>query len=105
MGLVNGKLDRLMKILSKKMDIIKGYKVKKIGIFGSVANGTAKKGSDIDILVEFEEGGESFTNLVHLHQFLEETVGGKVDLVTANGLSPYIGPYILKEVRFIEAAA
>ena len=58
---------------------------------------------DIDILISFKENEESFQNLMGLYYFLEEILNAQIDLVTTNALSPYIGPYILKEVEYIEA--
>ena len=45
----------VVRILKENIDIIKSFGVRKISIFGSVAQGNAKVDSDIDILVEFEE--------------------------------------------------
>lgn len=51
------------------------YHVKTIGIFGSVARGTQKKGSDVDVLVEFSEPVGFFTFLdleAHLSRLLKK---------------------------------
>jgi predicted nucleotidyltransferase len=58
------------------------YKVKSIGIFGSYFRGEEKSGSDIDILVEFEDSaGPSLLGFVRLENLLSEALGVKVDLV------------------------
>ncbi len=88
--------------LVKSKEIIRKFGVKRIGLFGSYLTGLAKDESDIDILVEFAEESERFTNLMNLYLFLNNLLGKKVDLVTSNSLSPYIKPYILKEVEYIE---
>ena len=90
------------KKLLDNMDTIKRFGIKKIGIFGSVKRGEMTETSDIDILVDFEEGKEDFSNLVNLYYYLCELFSRKVDLVTKNGLSPYIAPYILEDVHFVE---
>lgn len=73
-----------------------------IGIFGSYAKGKQNVDSDIDIFISFQEGEETFNNLMDISYFLEEIFQGvKVDIVTKNGLSPYIGPKILKEVEYL----
>ena len=58
--------------------------VKRIAIFGSYARREETPLSDVDILVEPERpiGWE----IVDLHDFLEELLGIKVDLVTAGAL-------------------
>lgn len=76
------------------------YGVKRCGVFGSFARGKQTDQSDVDILVEFEPGKKSFDNFMKLAFFLEETFGRKVELVTLESLSPYIGPHILREVEY-----
>jgi predicted nucleotidyltransferase len=70
--------------------------VKRIGLFGSFARGEEKDTSDVDIMVEFEE--PTFDNFMRLAFFLEDLFGRRVELVTPDSLSSYIGPYIRKEV-------
>jgi predicted nucleotidyltransferase len=50
-------------------------------VFGSVARGDAKPGSDVDLLVEFE-AGRSLWDLVGLQQDLEELLGVHVEVAT-----------------------
>ena len=56
-----------------------------VGIFGSFARGDNKKGSDIDILVEFKES-PSLLTLIKLENYLSTILGFKVDLVTTGAL-------------------
>jgi len=64
---------------------LKEYNPHKIGIFGSFARGDNKKGSDIDILVEFKDS-PSLLTLIKLENDLSEILGVKVDLVTTGAL-------------------
>jgi len=64
---------------------LKGFDPIKVGIFGSFARGDNKKGSDIDILVEFKES-PSLLTLIKLENDLSEILGIKVDLVTTGAL-------------------
>lgn len=64
---------------------LKGFDPIKVGIFGSFARGDNKKGSDIDILVEFREA-PSLLSLIKLENDLTELLGVKVDLVTTGAL-------------------
>lgn len=64
---------------------LKGFDPIKVGIFGSFARGDNKKGSDIDILVEFKEA-PSLLILIKLENDLSEILGIKVDLVTTGAL-------------------
>jgi len=64
---------------------LKGFNPSKVGIFGSFARGDNKKGSDIDILVEFKVA-PSLLTLIKLENDLSEILGVKVDLVTTGAL-------------------
>jgi len=64
---------------------LKGFNPIKVGIFGSFARGDNKKGSDIDILVEFKEA-PSLLTLIKLENDLSEIIGVKIDLVTIGAL-------------------
>ena len=64
---------------------LKGFDPIKVGIFGSFARGDNKKGSDIDILVEFKDA-PSLLTLIKLENDLSEILGVKVDLVTTGAL-------------------
>jgi len=79
---------------------IKSYGVKKIGLFGSFVRSEQKRKSDVDILVEFEEGKITFDNYMHLKFFLEDLLGHKVDLVIHDDIKPQLKEYILKEVEY-----
>ena len=73
-----------------------------IGLFGSYAREEQREDSDIDIFISFKEGHETFNNFMDLSYLLEDIFKGvKVEIVTQNGLSAYIGPKILKEVEYV----
>jgi predicted nucleotidyltransferase len=67
-----------------------------IRIFGSVARGEADAQSDVDILVELEEGRSLF-DLGGLSMDLENLLECKVDVVTARGLRKRISGRVLRE--------
>ena len=81
----------------QKPFLLEKYGVKEIGIFGSYAKGAQKDKSDLDVLVEF---GRSigFFEFLELEEYLANTIGVKVELVTKGALKPKIGEYILREV-------
>jgi len=71
----------ILKKIRENMDVIRGYGVEKIGLFGSYVKGEQRLGSDVDILVEFKRGMKTFDNYMGLKFFLEDLLGCKVDLV------------------------
>ena len=72
------------------------FKVKSISVFGSYLRGEQKKGSDLDILVEFNETIDLF-EFIQLENYLAEILGCKVDLVMKDALKPRIKDRILRE--------
>lgn len=67
-------------------------------VFGSVRNGTARKASDIDLLVTFEQGA-SFFDREDLRRELEEQIGKRVDLVGDDSINWLIRAQILAEAE------
>jgi len=80
---------------------LQNHGIARIGLFGSYAREEQTEKSDIDILIEFEPEKENFDNYMTVYDLLENLFSNKkVEVVTKNGLSPYIGPKILKEVIY-----
>ena len=65
-----------------------------VRVFGSRARGEGSEGSDIDLLINLESG-RSLLDLVRLKRELEAVTHRDVDVVTDNGLSPYLRDEIL----------
>jgi predicted nucleotidyltransferase len=57
------------------------------------------------VLVDFMPEKHTFDNFMDVAFFLEELLGRKVELVTPEALSPYIGPHILGEMERVPIAA
>ena len=76
--------------------------VKTVGLFGSYVRNEQIPGSDIDILIDFDPSKENFDNYMNACNLFEDVFKNeKVEVVTKNGLSPYIGPKILDEVVYV----
>jgi hypothetical protein len=94
-------LDEIKLILEDHKDeIIKKFKVKEIGVFGSFAKNLQNNGSDLDILVDYSEP-VSFFQFLELEEYLENLFHLKVDLVSKKALKPKIGEQILREIAYI----
>jgi predicted nucleotidyltransferase len=101
MFIVKSKKELMDQLRSHTQDL-KSFGVKELGVFGSfVLNTNIKTDSDVDLLVEFEPGKKNYDNFMNLSFYLEELLGRKVDLVTPQSLSKYIGPHILKQVEHV----
>jgi predicted nucleotidyltransferase len=79
--------------------------VRSIGLFGSFVRGQQGPSSDVDLLVEFAPDKHSFDNFMDVSFLLEDILGRKVEVVTPDALSPYLGPHILREVEHVLVAA
>jgi len=90
--------EKITSILSEKSEYLaEVYGVKKIGLFGSYANGTYTEASDIDIIVEFETPlGFKFMAFAN---YLEELLGKPVDVLTVGGLQGIRIPHIAQSIR------
>ena len=72
------------------------YGARNVRVFGSVASGEADEHSDLDLLVEMEEGRSLF-DLGGLVYDLRELLQCPVDVVTEKGLKERIRPRVLKD--------
>jgi len=95
------KVNKIKKILEKQKPTLKRkFRVKEIGVFGSFVRNQGTKKSDIDILVEFEDG-ITLLSFIEMENYLTDLLGIKVDLVMKSALKPRIGKHILEEVVYI----
>lgn len=93
--------DYILKTLRKHKPELLKLGVRYVGLFGSFSRKEPARNSDIDILIDFEPGKDSFDNFMAVYDHLEELFKNqKIEVVTKNGLSPYIGSEILNEVIY-----
>ena len=97
--------DHILALIQEYQKQIRAFGVKRLGLFGSFVRGQQNEDSDVDLLVEFDLGKKTFDAFIHLAFFLEDLFGRRVELVTPESLSPYIGPHILREVEYVTVGA
>jgi predicted nucleotidyltransferase len=68
----------------------------RVRVFGSIARGTARPDSDLDLLLELEPG-RHLLDLVAIKQDLEDLLGREVHVVTEAAISPYMRDAIMRE--------
>lgn len=95
----------VVSIIQANQNTLESFGVKRLGVFGSFVRGEQEPTSDVDLLVEFESGQKNFDNFMGLSFFLEDTLQRPVELVTTESLSPYIRPYVIKEVEYVTFTA
>ncbi len=94
--------DQLLILLKENGVQIRGYGIKKIGVFGSFVRdeGITLK-SDVDLIIEFKSDHDNLRNLFDLGFFLEDLLGRKVDLIPARALTNPSASYILNELEYV----
>lgn len=81
------------------------HRVRELLLFGSVARGDARGGSDIDLLVLFEvDANVGLLKLARLQRELAALLGRRVDLVPKEGLKPVLQDEVLAEAEVLYAA-
>ena len=94
-------LDKIKKVLRKnKRNLWQEFKVKELGVFGSFVRGEQKRGSDVDILVEFIETPGLF-DYITTENYLSDLLKKRVDLVMKGSLKPALGRNIMREVVYV----
>ncbi len=82
--------------------IFKEFRVSFAALFGSLAKGAGNRHSDYDILIDYyPRSGFSLLDLAGLQQDLKKKLKTKVDVVTKNGLSPYMKKDILNSLQIL----
>lgn len=91
--------------LSACEQAIRRLGVQRLALFGSVLRGEPRPDSDVDLLVQFAPGAKTYARFMDLSELLERELGRRVELVTTEALSPFIGPRILSEAADVLRAA
>jgi predicted nucleotidyltransferase len=74
----------------------------KVAVFGSYARGENKPDSDLDLLLQLDYSNRiSLLDLIGVEQDLTEALGIPVEIATEESLSPYVRPYVEKDLTYI----
>ncbi len=86
-----------VKIRNKKGEIEERFEVKSLSLFGSYVRGEERRGSDIDILVEFKKT-VSLLHIISLENYLTNLIGIKADVIPKKDLRKELKEGILREI-------
>lgn len=95
---MNARFDKIKTLLKSHQDRLHLLGTKHLAVFGSTARNEAGRGSDIDILVDFDAKKGLFA-FVDLKFYLEEILKCEVDLVSKRALHPALKKRILSEAK------
>ena len=87
---------KIAEIARDILPVLKRHHVSSAAIFGSFARGENRKGSDLDLLVEFS-GRIGLLGVMKVKSELENAFGSTVDLTSLESLHPDIREKALKE--------
>jgi len=90
----------LARLRQHKPYLEREFGVTDIALFGSIAREQNTPGSDIDVLVRFN-GPADARRYFGLQFYLEDLLGGSVDLVTDKALRAELRPYIEREALHV----
>ena len=85
-------------------EICERYGIAELEIFGSSARGTARRGSDVDVLYTVRPGRRLGWEIEDLADELSERIGRPVDLVSRRALHPLLRAGVLAQARTLYAA-
>ncbi len=85
-------------------DFCRRHHIRRLSLFGSVLTDDFRPDSDIDVLVEFEDGHTPGFAFISMQDELTEILDRKVDLNTPQCLSKYFRAQVLTEAEVQYAA-
>ena len=96
-------LKEVNRLIPKIIAVLKKYKIKRAGLFGSYVKGKYNEKSDVDILVEINNKKMSLFDFIHIKNELQDSLGKEVDLIEYKLIRPELKKRILnEEVRFMQ---
>ena len=91
-------LEDIRRLRPQIMTLARRYRARKLSVFGSCVRGEMHADSDIDFLVDFEEGYR-LSDHIRLLQDLKELLACGVDVVDRRALREEIREQVLAEVQ------
>ena len=88
--------DVIAALREHKPVLVQRFGVRQLALFGSMARGTARPDSDIDVLVAFD-GPATPDAFFGVQFYLEDLLGSPVDLVTERALREQFRPYVARD--------
>lgn len=93
--------DQTLSLLAEhKAVLAERFGVKRLALFGSMARGTARTDSDVDVLVDFD-GPASPEAYFGVQFYLEDLLQRPIDLVTERALRPQLRPYVERDAILV----
>ncbi|MCL4503476.1 MAG: nucleotidyltransferase family protein [Deltaproteobacteria bacterium] len=88
----------------KLAEFCRKHRIRRLSLFGSVLREDFRPDSDIDVLVEFEQGHVPGLAFFAMEGELSQLLGRSVELHTPNFLSPFFRDQVIEEAEIQYAA-
>ncbi len=99
---MNSKNEIINFLQKNRSYLLKTYRITKIGLFGSFARDEQTKESDVDLLIEFEDGTKNIHDIKEsLKSFLSNEFERSVDIAREKYLKPYAKDFILRDTIYV----
>ena len=72
----------------------------RLGLFGSFVRDEQTEESDIDFVVEFQDGKKTFRNFINMVYYLEKVMGREVELLTWEGMASFVKREAEKQIEY-----
>lgn len=89
------------KLYNEIVEFLKSKGATKVAVFGSYVRDEETPKSDIDVIIDFKKHSMGLFEFVGIQQELSEKIGIKVDLLTEEGISPYLIKNVRKEMKVL----
>lgn len=88
------------KCIQSHQSALKLFSAARLGLFGSFVRRKQTEKSDVDFVVEFQEGKKTFRNFINMVYYLEKVMGREVELLTWEGMASFVKREAKKEIDY-----
>lgn len=96
--------DQIFERVRSHQSALKLFGAARLGLFGSFVRGEQTDTSDVDFVVEFQEGKKTFRNFINMVYYLEKVMGREVELLTWEGMASFVRRTAEKEIEYAPLA-
>jgi uncharacterized protein len=96
--------NEILSFIGRNKNLLKDqFHVKRIGLFGSFAREEQKEGSDLDLLIEFEDNTQNLFELkLQIKNYFKNNLGVEVDICREKYIKPQYKSSIIKEAIYVD---
>lgn len=93
--------DQIFDRIRSHQSALKQFGAARLGLFGSFVRGEQTTESDVDFVVEFQEGQKKLHSFLDVADYLEDLMGRKTDVLTWEGMAHFVQKHVANEIEYI----